>query len=158
MALSRLHRDTGGMMMAEQISAAAQLRVYLVEDAPQIRERLERMIRAIPQLEVVGSADNAAEAIAEIEALRPDAVVVDIQLVSGSGLDVLWRVREKRRDIHSIVLTNFASSQHRKAAQEAGSDHFLDKTQEFAQIAPILKGWRDAKTETHSALTNSRKT
>ena len=137
--------------METETKSAAALRVYVVEDSPQIRERLERMISAVPRLEVVGSADNVTSAVADIETLQPDALVVDIQLVSGSGLDVLWRVRQLQPGIHSIVLTNFSSAQHRKAAKDAGSDYFLDKTNEFSQVTPILKQWRDAKATPSSS-------
>ena len=138
-----MRRDT--VVMETKLKSAAALRVYVVEDSPQIRERLERMISAVPRLEVVGSADNALAAVADIETLQPDALVLDIQLISGSGLDVLWRARQRQPGIHSIVLTNFSSSQHRKAAEDAGSDYFLDKTNEFSQVTLILKQWRDAK-------------
>ncbi len=131
--------------------SAATLRVYVVEDSPQIRERLERMISAVPRLEVVGSADNPAAAVADIETLQPDALVVDIQIIGGSGLDVLSRVRRRQPGIRSIVLTNFSSSQHRKAAQDAGSNYFLDKTNEFSQVTPILQQWRDAKSAPSSS-------
>ena len=121
------------------------LRVYLVEDSDLIREHLTHMIKSVPGLDVVGGADHVEAAVADIESLRPDAVIVDIQIVNGSGLDVLSQARERVPGLRSIVLTNFASSQHRKRAKDLGSDYFLDKSNEFKRIAPILEKWRNDK-------------
>jgi len=132
--------------MGNECQSALPLRVYLVEDSDVIRKHLTHMIESVPGLDVVGSADEVAAAIAEIESLRPDAVIVDIQIVNGSGLDVLSQVRKRVSGLRSIVLTNFASSQHRKRAQEAGSDYFLDKSNEFKRITPILEKWRNDKS------------
>lgn len=131
--------------MGNECKSALSLRVYVVEDSDVIREHLTHMIKSVPGLDVVGGADDVAAAIAEIESLRPDAVIVDIQIVNGSGLDVLSQVRERVPGMRSIVLTNFPSVQHRKRAEEIGSDYFLDKSNEFKRITPILEKWRNDK-------------
>jgi two-component system, OmpR family, response regulator len=137
--------------MGNKCKFALPLRIYLVEDSDVIRNHLTHMIESVPGLDVVGSADEVAVAIADIESLRPDAVIVDIQIVNGSGLDVLSQVRERVPGLRSIVLTNFASSQHRKRAEEVGSDYFLDKSNEFKRIAPILEEWRNNKSNVFPA-------
>lgn len=134
------------VVMGNECKSALPLRVYLVEDSDVIRAHLTHMIESVPGLDVVGGADEVTAAIADIEALRPDAVIVDIQIVNGSGLDVLSQVRERVPGLRSIVLTNFASSQHRKRAKEVGSDYFLDKSNEFKRITPILEKWRNDKS------------
>jgi DNA-binding NarL/FixJ family response regulator len=131
--------------MVSEYKSAFSLRVYLVEDSDVIREHLTHMIKSVPGLDVIGGADHAEAAIADIESLQPDAVIVDIQIVNGSGLDVLSQVRKRVPGLRSIVLTNFASSQHRKRAAEIGSDYFLDKSNEFKRITPILEKWRNDK-------------
>src|SRR5450759_1713609 len=137
--------------MGNKCKFALPLRIYLVEDSDVIRNHLTHMIESVPGLDVVGSADEVAVAIAEIESLRPDAVIVDIQIVNGSGLDVLSQVRERVPGLRSIVLTNFPSSQPRKRAKEVGSDYFLDKSNEFKRIAPILEEWRNDKSNVFPA-------
>ncbi len=138
-------RARHAVAMGNECNSALPLRVYLVEDSDVIREHLTHMIESVPGLDVVGGADDVAAAIAEIESLRPDAVIVDIQIVNGSGLDVLSRARARVPGLRSIVLTNFASSQHRKRAKDVGSDYFLDKSNEFKRITPILEKWRNDK-------------
>ena len=69
------------------------LRVYVVEDSPLVFERLQESMEE-NGASVVGHADDATTAIAEIAALRPDAVVVDIALREGTGLHVLKEIGE----------------------------------------------------------------
>jgi DNA-binding NarL/FixJ family response regulator len=121
--------------------AASPLRVFLVEDAPAIRARVAALLESIPGVTLIGSADSVASAIAGLEATSPDAVVLDLQILGGSGLDVLRAVRPKLPGLRVIVLTNFATDQHRRACLAAGAEHFLDKTAEFPRLREILEQW-----------------
>lgn len=117
------------------------MNVYVVEDAPQVRSRLVAMVRAIPGVSVVGEADSVSAAIAGLEALTPDALLLDLQLADGNGLEVLAAIKPQRPDLHVIVLSNFATSQYRAASLAAGADVFLDKSQEFGRVPNILRSW-----------------
>lgn len=117
------------------------MNVYVVEDAPQVRSRLVAMLRAIPGVAVVGEADTVGGAIAGVNASAPDALLLDLQLIDGNGLDVLAAVKPQRPDLHVIVLSNFATSQYRAACMAAGADVFLDKSQEFGRVPTILRDW-----------------
>lgn len=73
-----------------------------------------------------------------------DTLLLDLQLIDGNGLDVLAAVKPQRPGMHVIVLSNFATPQHRRASLAAGADVFLDKSQEFARVPEILRGWLPA--------------
>jgi DNA-binding LytR/AlgR family response regulator len=64
------------------------MRVLLVDDEPAALERLQALFEQIPDVEVAGLARNGREALAQIEALRPDLVMLDIQMPERSGLSV----------------------------------------------------------------------
>jgi len=113
-------------------------RVFLVEDSPIIRERLLQLLEGLDSVEVVGSADNAVDAIAGIVAAAPDAVVLDIKLKDGSGIDVLRRVKQSLPSVTVIMLTNYATSEYRHTCLAAGAEYFLDKTNEFENLRGIL--------------------
>lgn len=119
------------------------LRVFLVEDAPGIRTRLAAMLTALPDVTLVGEAESVTEAIAGITATRPDAVVLDLQIIGGSGLEVLKACRAALPHLRVAVLTNFATDQHRRACLAAGAEHFLDKSSEFPRIRSIMADWVD---------------
>lgn len=112
--------------------------MYVVEDSPDVQERLIAILQEIPGVEVVGVADDSATAIGAIPQLRPDAVVLDIRLRSGNGIDVLKGIGNRCGDMTKIVLTNYASRAIKDRCLTAGADHFLDKSTEFDQIGALL--------------------
>ena len=114
------------------------MKVFLVEDSPILRERLEAMLRAIPGAQTVGHAPTARGAIAGIQAAHPDVVVLDIQLEEGSGFDVIKAVRPVSPQTAFYVLTNFAHDGYRRMAEKLGARGFFDKTKEFGALRDAL--------------------
>ena len=112
----------------ESAQQAAPLMVFLVEDSLAIRARLAATIRAIDGAQLVGEAGKVGEAIDGIRATHPSAVILDLQLEDGSGLDVLKAVQPASPELHVAVLTNYATNQHRRACMDAGAEYFLDKS------------------------------
>ena len=113
-------------------------RVFVVEDSRLIRERLVALIGEIDGVEVVGCAEGAPEAVNGILRTSPHAVVLDISLTPGSGLDVLREVHVKAPAISFIMLTNFSNPQYRRICMDAGASHFLDKSCDMGQVKPLL--------------------
>lgn len=126
---------------ADPIAERDALRVFLVEDSPAIRVRIAAIVTGVPNVRLVGESDRVADAIDAITATRPDALVLDLQIIGGSGLDVLRSVRSSLPAMRIAVLTNFASDQYRRACFHAGAERFLDKSDEFALIPEVLAGW-----------------
>jgi DNA-binding NarL/FixJ family response regulator len=121
------------------------VKVFVVEDSPAVRERLVAMLGTVPGVRVVGEADSVRDAVAGVLGTAVDAVLLDIQLTDGSGLDVLAAVKAQRPAIRVIVLSNLATPQHRSAGLAAGADVFLDKSHEFARVPEVLSGWLAAR-------------
>ena len=107
--------------MPEVPSPPRTLSVLLVEDSPVIRHRLEAMLRTAPDLQVVGSAEAPAEALAEVERLAPDLLLLDLGLKGGSGLDVLRDLAPLPSPPAVVLLTAFATEEHRKRAYALGA-------------------------------------
>ncbi len=117
--------------------------LFIVEDSIPVRDRLVRTLEGLEGLDIVGTAEDVTAAITGLEDNHPDALILDLQLPSGSGLQVLRAVREKLPAMRVIVMTNFAAEPYRKAAMAAGAEVFLDKSAEFARVRDILSEWRD---------------
>ena len=116
------------------------MKVFVVEDAPLLRERLEALITSIPGLTVAGHASGAAEAVRGILAARPDVVVLDIHLAEGNGFDVLRALRAAAflPEIH--VLTNYPLDGYRQTAVRLGARGFFDKTNDIPLLREALAG------------------
>ncbi|HYL26105.1 MAG TPA: response regulator [Burkholderiales bacterium] len=116
------------------------MKVFLVEDSPLLRQRLEAILASIPGAEACGHAASAAEAIAGIQAAKPDVVVLDIQLQQGNGFNVMQAIRASLPTTQFYVLTNFANEAYRRKAQSLGARGFFDKSTEFERLREALIG------------------
>jgi DNA-binding NarL/FixJ family response regulator len=114
------------------------VKVFLVEDSPLLRDRLQELLRGIPGAETVGHAPTARAAIAGIEAAQPDVVVLDVQLEDGTGFDVMRAVRAKSPQVAFYVLTNFAHEGYRRMAEKLGARGFFDKSKEIGALREAL--------------------
>jgi len=119
---------------------AKEIGVYLVEDSPIMVKLLEELFRT-EAIRVVGHATGARTAVLEIDALRPDVVIIDLALEQGTGFDVLRGTAPRRAGGRPalIMLSNYASPPYREAARQLGADYFLDKNSEIIQLFPLLE-------------------
>ena len=113
-------------------------KVFIVEDSPSIRSRLVELLGAIDNVSVVGEAVTPDEAIAGIRRTQPHCVVLDFQLIGGTGVDVLRAVHPGSPEIFFVVLTNHPNAQYRRVCMEAGADWFLDKSTEFGKLKGVV--------------------
>jgi DNA-binding NarL/FixJ family response regulator len=114
------------------------IKVFVADDSIVLRERLLDLLREIPGIEVLGCAEDGLHAIASIRQLKPDVVVLDIQMPRGTGLDVLKNVKHDGEGPVVMVFTNFPYPQYRKRAMEYGANYFFDKTTEFEKLREVF--------------------
>ena len=112
--------------------------VYIVDDSPDIRARLAEMLRRMPDVRLVGEAEGAAQAAVDILALRPDSVLLDLNLGGSSGIQLLNAIRPQAPEVVFVVLTNHSEPQYRRACQRAGASYFLDKSTEFDRVPGVI--------------------
>ena len=112
--------------------------VYLVDDSDSIRERVISMLSSVPGIAIAGEAKTAADAIEGILAAHPDSVLLDLNLASGTGIEVLTTVRRQLPAIKFVVLTNHAETQYRNACTKAGASYFLDKSCDFDRVPDVI--------------------
>jgi DNA-binding NarL/FixJ family response regulator len=114
------------------------MELFLVEDSPMVRARLADMLGAVPGAHVVGETGHAAEAIREILALRPDVVLLDINLTEGSGFDVLRAVCRQAPEVDFYMLSNFTADPYRQLAERLGARGFFDKSKEIERVREVV--------------------
>lgn len=115
------------------------MRVFIVDDSRIIRQRLASLLSDLPNVEIVGDAGGAEDAVAAIRTVKPDVVTLDIRMPGGSGLDIIRPIKNALRKVVIIILTNYPYPQYRQECLDKGADFFLDKSTEFGKIPEILE-------------------
>jgi DNA-binding NarL/FixJ family response regulator len=110
------------------------MKLFIVEDFPPVRERLRGMLGMISGVRIVGEAPDVTGAVAGILEAKPDVVVLDLQLGTGSGFEVLDAVHPREPGIDFYMLSNFASEPYRRHAARLGARAFFDKSNEFERV------------------------
>ena len=103
------------------------IRILLVDDHRIVREGLASMLGTQPDMCVVGEAGTGAEAIDQIVRLRPDIVLLDLEMPDMDGVSVLERVRADFSDVRVIILTAYGTDERILDAVRAGAKGYLLK-------------------------------
>ena len=141
--MGRKSASSDNRPMQSAAGTAHRTEVFIVDDVPSMRERLRELVGEVPDVDVVGDAGTPADAIAGILATHPACVLLDYQLIGGTGVDVLRAVHGQAPGTTFVVLTNHPDPQYRRACMAAGADHFFDKSTEFERVADVLRDLRD---------------
>ncbi|HKD49353.1 MAG TPA: response regulator transcription factor [Candidatus Acidoferrum sp.] len=127
------------------------MRVFITDDSKIVVERLHDLLDEVSGLEVVGEAGNVPDAVSSIQKTNPDAVILDLQMPGGTGLDVLREIRQGHPLMQVLICTNFAYPQYKDECMAAGANYFLDKSADFDKIPAIFRQLiKDAKRSNSS--------
>ena len=114
------------------------MNVFIVEDAPKTRKELADLLADEKGFAVVGEAGSVREALVGIKATLPEAVVLDISLPDGSGVDVLKFIRQHDLKLSVVVLTNNPYDALRSKCRSLGAAAVLDKLEGLDQVRRAL--------------------
>jgi DNA-binding NarL/FixJ family response regulator len=117
---------------------AQRLRVLLVEDSKVLTERLTEAIRQISDVDLVGTADSEAGALAAVKRDAVDVVILDLHLKQGTGFGVMRALATSQSKPRIIVLTNYDLPEYKNAAIALGATHFLDKARDYGRLPEVL--------------------
>jgi DNA-binding NarL/FixJ family response regulator len=115
------------------------MRVLIVDDVAVVREGLRLLFSDEPDVEIVGEASNAAEAVARVGELDPDVVLMDIEMPGGDGLHATRAIKTQPHPPAVVVMSVYADSLMRARAREAGADQFVEKDGTLTEIMQTLR-------------------
>jgi two-component system, NarL family, response regulator DevR len=113
--------------MADSTELTTPIRIFLLDDHEIVRRGLADLLSAENDMEVVGEAGTAAEALRRIPAARPDVALLDGRLPDGSGIDVCRDIRSSHPEIRCLILTSYDDDDALFAAVMAGASGYLLK-------------------------------
>ncbi|MFE9766887.1 response regulator [Streptomyces sp. NPDC005808] len=101
--------------------------VFLLDDHEVVRRGVHELLSGEDDIEVVGEAGTAADALVRIPATRPDVAILDVRLPDGSGVEVCREIRSQDEDIKCLMLTSYADDEALFDAIMAGASGYVLK-------------------------------
>jgi DNA-binding NarL/FixJ family response regulator len=115
------------------------LSVLLVDDHEGFINAAVRHLRRLDWVDIVGSAGNGIEAIAQCEALRPDVVLMDLAMPEMGGLQATRLIKAQDAPPYVVIASHFDDAEHREHALRAGADAFVSKLSYIHDVMPLLE-------------------
>jgi two-component system, NarL family, response regulator NreC len=135
------------------------VRVLIVDDHAVVRAGLKLLLDAEDDLEPVGEAGTARDAIFEARSTKPDVVLLDVVMPDQSGLDVLPQLLHEQPEMKVLVLSMQDDPQYVRAAFAAGASGYVLKeaadTEVVAAIREVAKGGRYVHPELGARLVSA---
>lgn len=135
------------------LTTTANYRVFLIDDHALFRKGVGQMISSEPNFEVVGEASSGLEGLELAQQLRPDIVLIDLNMKGINGLETLRRFKLTDLDSRFIVLTVSNAEDDLLEALRAGADGYLLKDMDPAELCGNLKKVADGMTVVQDSLT-----
>ena len=127
-----------------------QIRVLVVDDHEVVREGMRLLLGEIAEIELVGLAASAAEALRQVDVLAPDVLLVDLVLPDKDGIMLTTEVRQKRPEIQVIILTgSFGDDLRVEEALRAGAIGYLLKDILKDELIHAIKRGAQGKVTLH---------
>ena len=115
------------------------LRILLVDDHAGFINAAMRHLRKLEWVDVVGSANNGIQAIAQCETLRPDVVLMDLAMPEMGGLQATRLIKAQDNPPFVVIASHFDDSEHREHAARAGADAFVSKLSYIHDVLELLE-------------------
>lgn len=124
---------------AQLSSAGEVIEVFLLDDHEVVRRGIAELVGAHPDIQVVGEAATAAEALVRIPATRPHVAVLDARLPDGSGIDVCRDILSSTPTVRCLILTSYDDNDAIFAAVMAGASGYLLKEVRGSAIVDAIR-------------------
>jgi DNA-binding NarL/FixJ family response regulator len=119
--------------------SAARIRLLLVDDHPLVRDGLRARLEGVPGVEVAGEAGDAAEAQAQVDALRPGLVLMDVGMKDVNGIDLTARLVERDPGLQVLMLSMYDNPEYVQRAMQAGARGYVLKDSPASEIVAAIE-------------------
>lgn len=127
--------------------------ILVVDDHHLVRLGLQALLKVEPDFEVIGQAGTADEAIALVERLRPQVVLMDLRLPGRSGVEACQDIKQRWPETHVIMLTSYADDELVLEAINAGAEGYVLKKVEGGNLVEVIRAVARGEAVLDSAVT-----
>ena len=136
-------------------SMMASYRIVLADDHPLMREELKKVLRKSASLEVVAEAGDGLEALALVDKLPLDMVILDISMPNLRGLEAIREIKRLYPQVKVLILTMYRKKEFIRQAITDGADGFLLKEDPGGELVKAVQAMQKGETYLSSLLTDA---
>src|SRR6188508_2715645 len=129
----------GASVRPTEGEAATRIRVVLVDDHAVVRRGLRGFFELLDDIEIVGEAEDGAQAVALVEQHQPDVVLMDLLMPVMDGIAATAEIKQRWPDVEVVALTSFIEEERVTAALEAGATGYLLKDADADDVAVAIR-------------------
>lgn len=129
------------------------IRILLVDDHQVVRDGLRHALQLEPDMEIAGEAGEAKEALALVESLKPEIVLMDIKMPGVDGLELTRQMKEKQPELNIIMLTMY--DEYLPQAIEAGAVGYLLKDIKRDELIRSIRAVKQGRAPIALSLTRN---
>lgn len=115
------------------------MKLIVVDDSKILQSRLLKNLMKVDKNIRIRQAFNCKNALELFSAFNPDAVILDIDLPDGSGIDLLQKFKKEDPGAEVIIFTNYPTSEFKEKCLQLGADQFIDKSNLTGLINTVYK-------------------
>ncbi|GCD21598.1 LuxR family transcriptional regulator [Cellulomonas algicola] len=134
------------MPSISQPTRSGPITVMIVDDHEVVRRGIAEVVERTDGMTVVAEAGSVGDGVRRAGLVRPQVMLVDLQLPDGTGIDLMRAVRESQPEARAIVLTSFDDDDALAAALEAGAAAYLLKSVRGAEITDVIRAVAAGRT------------
>ena len=123
------------------------MRVLIVDDHNTLRRAIAMQLRMEPDIELVGEAENAKVTVESARSLKPDVIVMDVQMPIMDGIKATRLIRDEFPAISVVGFSMFQSEDQSAAMQEAGAKFYVEKGGPPDTLLTAIRGCSAATRE-----------
>jgi DNA-binding NarL/FixJ family response regulator len=115
------------------------IRVLIVDDMPQVRQDLRVLLQLSNEVEVVGEAANGQEAIRQASLLKPDVVLMDLEMPILDGFQATAQIVQTKLTKRVVILSVHSEPEDVQRAMQAGADAFIQKGSPYSTLMEAIQ-------------------
>lgn len=137
------------------MSNTAKIRIMIVDDHAVVRSGLGAFLGAIPDLELIGEAEDGEQAVARARSLQPDVILMDLMMPGMDGVTATRLIREQTPSIQVLALTSFQEDDMVQNAMQAGAIGYLMKNVTTRELSAAIRAAHEGKMTLSSEAAQS---
>jgi DNA-binding NarL/FixJ family response regulator len=122
-----------------QATPGTKIKILIVDDLQHVRSSLRTILALADDLKVIGEAGNGLEAIHLVNELKPDIVLMDVEMPQLDGLSATQRIKQQHPDVGVVILTILSDTAVREQAAKVGANAFITKGTDIDILMEIIR-------------------